>query len=149
MKSGVLMFIASYTTYIPTIPATKTNSTKEKDFRPKTDIFAEKKSTPEKTEIPQELNKTISSYNLYNKEKNKNLDLYEKIKTLQNAQTAYKETTQPFSSMRKPKAPQQNSFSTLSLTLPKEAKTAQEQLLKIKMVNTYIQNDNYYKVTAA
>jgi len=143
------MFIASYATYVPTVSTAKINSAKEKDFTPKTDISADKKSTPEKIETPLGLNKTISSYNLYNKEKNRNLDLYEKIKKFQNAQTAYKETTQPFSSMRKPKAPQQNSFSTLNLTLPQEAKNAQESLLKTKMVNTYIENDNYYKVTAA
>lgn len=143
------MFIASYATYVPTLPAAKANSAKEKDFTPKTDIFAEKKSVPEKTETSLELKKNISSYNLYNKEQNKDLALYEKIKTLQNAQTAYKETTQPFASMKKPKTLPQNGFSTQSFTLPKEAKTAQEQLLKTKMVNTYIENDNYYKVTAA
>ena len=62
LKSGVLIFIASYATYVPTVSTTKINSAKEKDFTPK---------------------------------------------------------------------------------------TAQEKLLKTKMVNTYIENDNYYKVTAA
>ena len=129
------MFIASYATYVPTIPTTKTDSLKEKDYAPKVDTFVDKEPIPTETKKSQESYKTIASYHRYSQEKSKNLDLYEKVKTVHDAQRAYSEIMQPFSMMKKPKAPQQSSFLTLNLTLPKEAKNAQEILLKTKMVN--------------
>jgi len=63
---------------------------------------------------------------------------FTKVNVLQNAQSAYKENSVIFSFIKKPKVP----LSGVQTKLPTNFST------KLKALNTYIENDNYYKVTA-
>lgn len=63
---------------------------------------------------------------------------FAKVSLLKNAQSAYKENSVMFSFIKKPKVP----LSGVQTKLPTNFST------KLKALNTYIENDNYYKVTA-
>jgi len=63
---------------------------------------------------------------------------FEKVTVLKNAQTAYKENTVMFSYIKRPRVP----LTGVQSKLPSNFST------KLKALNTYIENDNYYKVTA-
>jgi len=132
------MFIASYATFIPTVSAVKTNNSLKESSASKTAPFTLPQETP-KPEQKQEAEflSTAVQYSLrWQQEKNKNLQKFEKIKTVHDAQTAYKESTTPFSTMKKPKAVLHNSLQSSNLS-------------KEKAVNAYIENNHYYQVTAA
>jgi len=73
---------------------------------------------------------------------------FQKISSMSNAQSAYTENSQPFSLLMKPK-PTLSQTPKTELRFTKEGQSAQESTLKATMVNTYIANDNYYRITAA
>jgi len=157
------MFVSSYSTYTGTNIIDKTqkekylNASGEKQFRfapqqTKSDSTSEPRYSP-RVELP--LNyvsdyKVLSNQqrlqqNTQTDQKEKNQEL--KRSTLQKAQSAYEENSTLFASMRKPKLTL-STMPLLNTSLPQSAYTAQEEILKHKMVNTYIANDNYYKITA-
>jgi len=146
------MFIASYATYIPNISTTKAENEKKENFSTKKEPFSlqNKAQQAKKTTDTPELVRSITRYPLPWQQKNtKDLKIFKQKKTLQNATHAYKESATPFSSVQKPKKPQQKSLKLQTNQLPKEARIAKEQILKKEMINTYIANDNYYRITAA
>ena len=67
--------------------------------------------------------------------------------SLMNLNTSYTSNSTMFSLMRKP----HTSFDqtpNIEKTLPQEPKDIKELNMRHKMVNTYVANENYYKVTA-
>lgn len=72
---------------------------------------------------------------------------FTKISSIASAQVAYSENSKMFSLLAKPK-PTINQMPRIDQELPKEAQKGQESIMKSIMVNTYIDNDNYYKITA-
>lgn len=67
--------------------------------------------------------------------------------SLINAKSAYESNSKMFSLFAKPHVALDQT-PTIDKTLPKKAQDAKELSMKNLMVNTYIANDNYYKVTA-
>lgn len=149
------MFVSSYNTYITHKSSSKAERSTQKESN-KTSSFSATKSfatkaekTLNSTEIP--LN-YISSYkslhnqqllqqqNEHNKEYSKTK--FDKINKITTAQSAYSENSKLFSLLQKPKT-----ALTQEVNQPKNIQ--QSSALKQKFINTYIENDNYYKVTAA
>ena len=135
------MFITSYATYVPTITKTKTDFKKEEFSFPKKQDFTpdtlQKNSSDTEAKKPI---KSISKYLFFNEtQENNSLTTFKQLKKVQQAQNAYEQNRQP------------NSFMQLSKAKPVVGKlqTPQLDILKTKGVNTYIENDNYYKITAA
>jgi len=67
--------------------------------------------------------------------------------SLINAKDAYENNSKMFSLFKKPHAVL-NQTPNIENTLPKEPKDIKELNMRNLMVNTYISNDNYYKITA-
>ena len=144
------MFIASYATYVPTLSATQLGSLNDKYSPKKESINNFENVLQKRSERLKESTPTVSKYSIFEQaKKSKNILLFSEIKTHQDAQKAYAESVQPFSTMKKPKTPQQKPLALLNAQLPKEAQNARENILKEQMVNTYRDNENYYRVTAA
>lgn len=157
------MFVSSYATFINTQATDKAQ--KEKETLSQKGSYSrfttqELQNTSQnetskiaKTQLP--LN-YISNYKVLNNQHKllqesqgalEGKSKFTKISTLQSAQDAYAQNSTLFASLRKPKvALAQTPF--LNTQLPQDSFKAQEEILKITMVNTYIENDNYYKITA-
>lgn len=157
------MFVSSYSTFIGTNTVDKTQKEKqastysEKQYR-----FARQQAKQNPLSEPHGLSKQelplnyISDFKvLSNQQKlQQSAQSQQKTKsqeikgfTLQKAQSAYEENSTLFTSKRKPKITL-DQMPLLNTSLPQSSYSAQEKILKYKMVNTYIANDNYYKVTA-
>ena len=67
--------------------------------------------------------------------------------SLINAKDAYENNSKMFSLFKKPHATL-NQTPNIENTLPKEPQDIKELNMRNLMVNTYISNDNYYKITA-
>ena len=144
------MFIASYATYVPTLPATKSTSTNDKYSPTKVPINKVEKTLQKKEKNLQESTPIVTRYSIFEQaQKNKNILLFSNMKAHQDAKKAYTESVQPFSTMKQPKTPQQKPLALHNVRLPKEAQNARESILKEQMIKTYRDNDNYYHVTAA
>jgi len=148
------MFIRSYATYISPYPATKkTNFQKEENSVKNTTPFnlqKEAQTQAQQTDVSKSLQKepVLSSYTIFQQQKsNKDLQKFNSIKSYKDAKVAYKENSFMYSLAQKPKnviGGQQ-----VDLQLPKEAQTLKESLSKREMINTYVENENYYRITAA
>jgi len=159
------MFVSSYTTFINTNSSNKTNKVKNDDNRGEIGSFSLTKNPPQT--INSEIAETTFSKNLYSinfyrvkyfiesstqddnfKNLTKSLNRTKSYATLTDAQNAYENIQKPF--VKLPKR-----VTVLDLT-PKpiptfndETNSIKNKNLKSKMVNTYIENDNYYKVLYA
>lgn len=159
------MFVSSYSTFINTQTADKTHKEKATPSQKGSysrlatqelqNISQNETSKTTKTQLP--LN-YISDYKVLNNQykllqesqstqESKNKSKFTKISTLQSAQDAYVQNSTLFASLKKPKVALAQ-MPLLNAQLPQESLKAQENILKITMVNTYIANDNYYKITA-
>ena len=144
------MFVSSFNTYINTVNTDKTKkqdvkkSNVNSDFNSK--LHQKKQVLLPKNDFKSPIN-YISNYKPFaNKQKlaqdstfTKDIDRYTKINKLNNAKTSYETNTKMFSLLRVP-----------HVTLAQVKKTEENLPIKLqqKMVNTYISNDNYYKITA-
>ena len=73
--------------------------------------------------------------------KNYSQTKFSKINKMNNAQSAYSGSVKLFSLLPKPKI--------ALIQTPKQPQNLQQNsAIKAKIVNTYIENDNYYKITA-
>ena len=162
------MFVSSYNTYIQTNNSNKARKDVEKSNESRSDFASTLKTQPVRVENHSEIPSNFLSTNqiLKNRQKieyqqqksstpnNKEIvktvniaNRFTQFKTLNNAKTAYNDNSKMFSLKRKP-------LLTLDQT-PKIEKNISEDLKKVKeqnlrntMVNTYISNENYYKITA-
>jgi hypothetical protein len=151
------MFISSYNTYISTNNSDKTN---HKGVGNKKDGLVEftLKHTDNQTPRSYVNNNLPIDYVSNYKSLNNQLKLqeqiksqdeikFEKIKEMKNAKSAYAENSQMFSLLKKPTL-------TLSQTthkqtdLPQNIQEIKDSNLRNIMVNTYLENDNYYQTTA-
>jgi hypothetical protein len=152
------MFVSSYNTYINT-------SSSQKTQREKADLSTESKSSYSEKVLPQTSSTLvantslpvnyISNYkvlsnqqrlqdnNTQTQEKTK----FTKINANQSAKEAYTDNTKIFSFLIQPKATL-NQTPRVDKKMSPDAQEAQEKNLRYTMVNTYIANDNYYKITA-
>lgn len=163
------MFVSSYNTYIQTNTSSKSEKQRIEDAKsevsfsskllrqPKqelssfesvpVDYLLKGKSFKNKLEAQKQ---TQEFQDLESSELNRQDKITKTLtsqQTMQNAKIAYKDNSKIFSLMRKP-------LTTLDQTpkidskLPKNIQELKEKNMKMVMVNTYIQNDKYYKITA-
>ncbi len=150
------MFVSSYSTYIGTnntqrVDKERVEHSKSSSASFKSVLAKETIVEPNNPNLP--INYVSNFKAFSNKQKlqekldNQDTLKYSKMKKLKNAQTAYEDNSKIFSLILKPKL-------TLGQTLPQENRLSndlqetQQQTMRHKMVNTYISNDNYYKITA-
>ena len=79
--------------------------------------------------------------------KKNNLDNFTLKSSLLNAKTAYEGNTKMFSLVKIPNVAL-NQTPSFEMSLPKEPQEIKELHARHKMINTYIANENYYRVTA-
>jgi hypothetical protein len=144
------MYIASYSTYISPFTQTKRGLQKREEFSLESgstfqNRLQNKEEVQNATLLP---TLSLSKYTFSQQRETRNaLSSFEKFKNYQDAQSAYQESSQFYSLAQKPKFSLSTPVPTLKL--PKEAQVAKETLSKQTMINTYIENDNYYRITAA
>ncbi|MCD4668509.1 MAG: hypothetical protein K8R44_08010 [Sulfurimonas sp.] len=157
------MFVSSYSTYVPTNTSDKVAKQKvyKADDKLKAFDSALKEDTSnidfKKSNLPvdyiskkqvlhnkQQLNIVENSSQRKTKNLTKKFDLQN---SLINADSAYKSNLKMFSLLKKPHATIDQT-PNIQNTLPKEPMDIKELNMRHIMVNTYIANDNYYKVTA-
>lgn len=164
------MFVSSYNTYIQTDNSTKESRQRVEKPSSSTESFGEKltqktslsnvsnsaapidyisrgqaRSTKQELEFqkeqlknsdkqaPQELKETISKFALHN--------------SLNGAKNAYGTSDKIYSLLPK-QTTTIDQTPVMDRNLPEEAYEAKELAMKHKMINTYIANENYYRVTA-
>ena len=148
------MFISTYNTYIGTNTSEKPhntagNSNKDKSNVFDSELYANKVSTPLTSKnLPVDY---VSNYKfIYNQqEQTKNPDeiKFKKIKDMSIAKTAYEDNSTMFSLIKKPTLTFSQSVKA-TIKQPQNIQELKEQNLRHTMVNTYIENDKYYQITA-
>jgi len=152
------MFVSSYSTYIDTNRTHKSQETQKEERKTEGSSFA-KKLNPNPTQINKQSASLpinyVSDYKVLNNQQKLQQSMqndmqklkFSKMKTFDSAKNAYSDNSKIFSLLIKPKA-------TLDQTprvdkkMPTEAQKAKESIMKHKMINTYIANENYYRITA-
>jgi len=155
------MFVSSYNTYIDTTTTKRIQNDKD---------TSEKKVSklPFESKLSQEVSKDvnlgkniplnyISNYkSLNNQQKlshqtldqNKSKMKFTKLSAMDSASVAYTTNTKMFSLIQKPKQTiDQTPRLDRNLSMPAQEK--QESFMRNKMINTYVSNENYYRITAA
>ena len=151
------MFLAPYNTYISTNNSDRITNQKADKSKSSSDSFESKllQNATLESKDPNNLPISyISNYKAFsNKQKlqeqfqNKNENKYNKISAIKNAKNAYADNSVMFSLLSKPKATQ-NQTPQINRQLSTDIQKAQEQLIRYTMVNTYLDNDKYYQITA-
>lgn len=156
------MFVSSYTTHIQTNNSqkvTKQEFNKEasssKSFSSQLSQALPQNSSHEKPSIPVDyISKALVLNNKQELENKKstdttqdNLEKFTLRSSLQSAKEAYEGNSKMFSLVTVPKIAL-NQTPSVENTLPPEPKDIKELHMRHQMVNTYISNDNYYRVTA-
>lgn len=154
------MFVSSYSTYIDTSVTKKLQNDKASEPVKKTESFASKllqnTSTSAFTNSKIPLNyisnyKALNNRQLLDSQENKQNSAktkFSKLSAMSSSKVSYEANTKMFSFLVKPK-------STIDQTprvdknLPPKAQESQESFMRVKMLNTYIANDNYFRITAA
>jgi hypothetical protein len=152
------MFVSSYNTYVNTTNSTKSSELRRSDDKEKSDSFS--KSLSDSTILKPYNDKNlpinyISNYKSFHNHQrlqehlqSQNEYNLKQLNTLNSAKIAYDENSKMFPLAKKPS-------SSLSQTpkidekLPPKDQEAKEKVIRHVMVNTYISNDNYYRITAA
>jgi len=149
------MFVSSYNTYIAHKHSTKieksTQRENEKSSSSEKKLFSAKLEKVVSSSVKIPLNyissyKSLNNQQLLQQQNELNKDYsktkFSKINKINDAQNAYSENSKLFSFFQKPK-----------IALAQEPKIPQKfeqnNAIKQKFINTYIANDNYYKITAA
>jgi len=158
------MFISSYMTYIDPSRTKRLQDQREETTKEPAGSFASKpsKTTNQELILSKKLPLSyISNYKtLYTKQRlmaqleHKNMPQdfakmkFTKINAQASAQLSYTQNSTMFSLLSKPKAtlsqtPQHNKH------LPEQAQKQKEHIVRAAMINTYVANENYYRLTAA
>lgn len=149
------MFVSSYNTYIAQKPSLKrpenTQTQEQKSSLSDKKLFSNELEKVVSSSVKIPLNYISSYKSLHNQQllqqqnefkKEYSKTKFEKINRISSAQNAYSENSKLFPLLQKPKT-------ALIQEIKKPENIKHNTLLKQKFINTYIANDNYYKVTAA
>ncbi len=154
------MFVSSYVTYVDTTVTKKIQADRAITPIKKTESFASKllqntqKNVLLNSKIP--LNyisnyKSLNNRQLLDQQKTQQTATtlkFSKLSAMSSSKISYEENTKMFSFLIKPKGTI-NQTPKLDKNLPVKAQERQASFMRVKMLNTYIANDNYFKVTAA
>ncbi len=161
------MFVSSYSTYINTNSSERTTKSRASDAKEKLsfsykrssdpkplaqntfplDYVAQSKTFGNKIELEFQQEQLQNKDNKELQELKSSMKKFSSYSTLQNAKQAYTDNSKIFSLLRVPHAPLDQT-PTIDKKLPDDLQVLKEQNLRYEMLNTYIQNDNYYKITA-
>lgn len=152
------MFVSSYNTYVHTSNTNKSSDLRRSDDKEKSEGFS--KSLSDLSIVKPFTDKSlpidyISNYKSFHNHQRLQEQLetqgeykLKQLSTLNNAKIAYDENSKMFPLTKKPHAPLSQT-PKIDEKLPRQDQEAKEQVLRHTMLNTYISNDNYYRVTAA
>jgi len=152
------MFVSTYSTYVSTNTNDKLNKarlntqkTVDKSFA-KALVNVPTIQAYDTKNIPINYISNYKSFNnkqkLQNSElKSKNEVKFKKMNDVINAKDSYKSNSHMFSLVSLPKIPL-NQIAKISENYPQSIQDIKEQNTRYKMVNTYLENDKYYQVTA-
>ncbi len=160
------MFVSSYNTYIHTNSAQKSTKSSSENTQNDSKLFATKLAQHATSKSLQNSAKPINyvkeqnaSYNkelLQSKEKSfidefrkttASTQKYNTFFTLNSAKNAYAENTTLFSLFRKAQTTLDQT-PRIDKDIPQNIQELKEQNIRHTMVNTYIENDKYYQITA-
>ena len=152
------MFVSSYTTFIDTSRTPKSQESKKEERSTQSSSFAKKLNlTPTKlhTQTQNLPINYISDYKVLNNQQKLQQDAqqnmqklkFTKIKAFDSAKNTYSDNSKIFSLLIKPKATL-NQTPRIDTKMPPQAQEAKTSLMKHQMINTYIANENYYRITA-
>ena len=153
----ICMYISSFNTYITTNSSDKTEKIRAEKPSKSSQSFSKRLSS----QTVKVIDTTsilpinyISEYKVLNNQQklkdntlNSDRAKFSKIKALVSSKSAYSESSKIFPLFLKPSA-SLNQTPHIDKKMPIETQEAKEQIMKHTMVNTYIANDNYYKLTA-
>jgi hypothetical protein len=158
------MFVSSYNTYIQTNNSDKISKERTENLKLGQDSFSAKLNKVSSdlglktSSIP--VNYISQKQILHNKQEirfqedklqgsiKNNIDKFKNQNILMSSKSAYDSNSKMFSLYRIPQVAL-NQTPSIDNTLPKEPRDIKELNMRHKMVNTYMANDNYYKITAA
>jgi hypothetical protein len=155
------MFVSSYSTYIDT-------STTKRVQNERDDTEKKVSKSSYNTKLTQNINKNVSSKSdiplnyisdykaLNNRQKlseqdpelSKSTSRFTKLSSMDSASVAYTDNSKMFSLVQKPKQAIDQT-PKLDKNLSEPAQEKQESVIRKQMINTYVSNENYYKITAA
>jgi len=155
------MFVSSYSTYIDT-------TTTKRIQNERNDANKKVSKAPFESKLLQDVSKDvnlgksiplnyISNYKALNNrqrlshqelEQNKSKMKFTKLSSMDSASIAYSTNTKMFSLIQKPKQTIDQT-PKLDRNLPQPAQEKQETFMRTKMINAYVANENYYRITAA
>ena len=151
------MYISSYNTYITTNSTDNKEKIKTEEPSKSSLSFSKKLSSQAVKAVNTTSNlpiNYISNYKVLNNQQRLKDETFSnqrakfsKVKALITSKNAYSESSKIFPLLLKTTATL-NQTPQIDKKMPKNAQEAKEQILKHTMVNTYIANDNYYKLTA-
>ncbi len=153
------MFVSSYSTFIhtnTTDKTAKTNTSKEpylgKSFSVK-DLNSSQNLTKSLVNTPVDYLSNYKSLNTKAQiqqqvEQNNQTAKFAMMNSQIKASSAYTANSTMFSLMPKSQPTIKHNTQNINQNLPQEIKDIKESFLKIKMVDTYISNNNYYQITA-
>ncbi len=151
------MYVSSFNTYINTESSTKTQKSPQTKSEKTVKIFEAKLLTKTVTNIETSTKfpiNYISNYKALNnqqklQENHQNIDKdkFIKMEMKSSAQKAYSEDSKIFSLILPPRATL-NQTPRIDKNLPKNIQDIKESNLRESMINTYLSNENYYRVTA-
>lgn len=153
------MFVSSYNTYIGTNASDKNDRYKTKIAGADAESFGKELSKLPILESHINRNMPIdyvSNYKSFNNQQKLHEELksqdelkLKELNTVTSAKVAYEENSKMFPLLRRPSLTLSQTPKILDEKLPRDAQEAKERSLRHVMVNTYLANDNYYRITAA
>jgi len=150
------MFVSSYNTYANISNLQKNSSVKTKEKKSDFSSFSSKYTKTLPLALADIKNKPVLSlynsrtysnkYKLQEQTQNSNQLIFNKIKSIKNANRAYTENSKVYYSFSKHISLDQTP--KIDKKLSPNIQKSKINITRHTMVNTYIQNDNYYKITA-
>ncbi len=161
------MFVSSYSTYVSANTSERTARTRSSDTKENTsfsykrssdpkpltqhnfpvDYIAQSKTFGNKIELELQKEQLQDNNNKELKQLKSSMKELDTYSTLQNAKQAYKDNSKIFSLLRIPHVTLDQT-PTIDKKLPNDLQELQEKSLRQEMLNTYVQNDSYYQITA-
>lgn len=151
------MYVSSFSTYINAESSRRTQSTYPQKGKNSSDLFETKLLSKTVKNIDTSLNLPISYISNYkalsiqqklqDNKQNEDKAEFVKMQTLNSAQNAYTNNSKIFSLLLQPKIALDQT-PKIDKELSQELQYIKESSLRHVMVNTYVSNENYYKITA-
>jgi len=153
------MYVSSYSTFINTSSSDRVQREREEPKREGKSSFASNLVKPSTKLLGNSASLPInyvSNYKVLNNQQKLQQDTqqnmekmkFSKIKAFDSAKNPYTDNTKLFSLLIKPSATLDQT-PKIDKKMPQNAQEAKEKFLRNEMINAYVSNDSYYRITAA